>query len=44
MRSRMMIAVGDALALTACGQTDVREITADRYLPQTMATVNVKDD
>ena len=44
MRSRMMIGVGVALALTACEQTEVREITEDRYLPQPMDTVKITDN
>ena len=44
MRSRMMIGVGVALALTACEQTEVREITEDRYLPQSMDTVKITDN
>ena len=44
MRSRTMIGVGVALALTACEQTEVREIAEDRYLPQPMDTVKITDN
>ena len=44
MKKGIMICAGIVGILTACEQTEIREITEDRYVPQPVDTVKVTDN
>ena len=44
MKKGIMICAGIVGILTACEQTEIREVTEDRYVPQPMDTVKVTDN
>ena len=44
MKKGMMICAGIVWILTSCEQTEIREVTEDRYVPQPVDTVKVTDN